>query len=150
MILLVHMLFGASIGLIFQNTPLAFFLAFLSHYLLDIFPHIEYPIYNIQNKNWKKSFYDFLKVFLDFLIGILLIFLFSNNKLIVYICALFAILPDGLTLIHSLSPKILNWHHKIHAETIHYLTKQKNFPVFWKIFTQVITVIISIILLQKS
>src|SRR3989344_5721284 len=102
MILLVHMLFGASIGLIFQNTPLAFFLAFLSHYLL------------------------------------------------VYICALFTILPDKLKLIHSLSQKILNWHHKIHAETIHYLTKQKNFPVFWKIFTQVITVIISIILLQKS
>lgn len=148
MILSVHMLFGASIGSIINNPFLAIFLAFLGHYFLDLFPHIEYPIPNIHNKNWKKSFYDFSKVLLDFLFGILLIFVFSDNSLIIYICAFFAIVPDGLTLLTSIFPNFLTQHHKIHTGIIHYLTKQKKFPKFWKIFTQVLASIISVILLR--
>jgi len=141
------MLFGAVFGLIIKDPFWAIIIAFLSHYFLDLFPHIEYSIPNIVSKNWKKSLPDFLKVFLDFLLGVLFISLLSKNSLIIYICAFTAILPDGLTLLSSIFPNFLKRHHKIHTEYIHYFTKQKNFPVYGKIFTQIIVVFTSVILL---
>ena len=148
MILLVHMLFGAVFGTIIKNPILAIFLALLGHYFLDIFPHIEYSISNIRNKNWRESLPDWLKVVLDFLLGLLIIFLFSKNNPLIYICGFVALIPDALTIISDLFPnRLLHIHDIIHTQKIHYLTKQKNFPVFWKIFSQVLVTVISIILL---
>lgn len=135
MILLVHLLLGALIGQKISNLFLAIILAFLSHYFLDLFPHIEYPIENITNKNWKKSLPDFLKVSLDFLAGIFLILIFSGNQPIIYVCAFFAILPDGLSLFHRSN---------FHNEKIHFL-KNKKISNFWRIFSQVAAAIICLI-----
>ncbi|OGZ63183.1 MAG: hypothetical protein A3C58_00090 [Candidatus Staskawiczbacteria bacterium RIFCSPHIGHO2_02_FULL_34_10] len=150
MILLAHMLFGAAIGASIKNLPLAIILAFLGHYFLDLFPHVEYDIENIKNKNWKKSLPDFSRVFLDFSIGIIIIFLFSKNQPIIYVCGFIALVPDGLTLISYVFPnKVSNLHDTIHTQHIHYLTKKKRFPIFWRILTQVLAVIVSIILLKS-
>lgn len=149
MISLAHMLLGAVIGSKINNTPLAIILAVLGHYFLDLFPHIEYSIDNISEKKWGKALPDILKVFIDFCSAILIILIFSKNQPIIYVCALAAMIPDGLTVLNSIFPnKILTEHDKIHHEKIHYLTKQKKFPIFWRISTQVITVIICIILLK--
>jgi len=151
MILLVHLLFGAAIGSAIKNIPLALILAFLSHYLLDVLPHTEYNIENIREKQWQKAMSDFLKILLDFCSGILLIALFvhpltSSGQLVIYVCAFLAILPDGFTILHSLIPiKILKIHHKIHIEKIHFL-KHKKISNFWRIFSQIAVVIISIML----
>ncbi|OGZ70669.1 MAG: hypothetical protein A3F47_00215 [Candidatus Staskawiczbacteria bacterium RIFCSPHIGHO2_12_FULL_38_11] len=143
------MLFGAAIGALVQNALLAIILAFLGHYFLDVFPHIEYKIENIKNKIWKNSLPDFLKVFLDFCLGILIISLFSKNNLVIYICAFVAMVPDGLTLVSYAFPnKISKAHDYMHTQKIHYLTKQKKFPIFWRITTQAIAIIISIALLK--
>ncbi len=154
MILLVHLLFGALIGQKIANPILAIALAFLSHYFLDFFPHIEYNIENITEKRWKNSGRAFLKVFLDFLTGIFLILLFSSNQPIIYICALFAILPDGLSLLNSnlkniamLKSKFLEKHSDFHHEKIHFL-KNKKISNFWRIASQVAAIIISIILFR--
>ena len=154
MILLVHMLFGAAIGSIFKNPILAIFLAFLGHYALDILPHIEYlastekSITNIKHHGFKKSTHDSIKVILDVVLGILLIWVFSKNQPIIYLCGIIAIIPDGLTVLTHLFPRpLLVKHHQFHGGTIHYLTKQKNFPVLWKISSQVIAGIISIVIL---
>ena len=160
MVLLVHMLFGAAIGASVANIPLAILLAFLGHYFLDAFPHIEYlagvenSIKGLVGNAWQKKRWMMLKVLLDFLLGVLLISIFSHgslrHQLIIYLCGLVAIVPDGLTVLHSLFPtKISTWHHSIHSGKIHYLTKQKNFPKFWKVFTQAAAVIISVILLTR-
>ncbi len=149
MILLAHMLFGAAIGASVHNPYLAIVGAFLGHYFLDLFPHIEYSIDNIRVKNWKKSVPDIVKVFLDFCLGVVIIFIFSKNTPIIYVSGFVAIIPDGLTVLSSLFPnKIMAAHDKIHTEKIHYLTKQKKFPLFWRIATQVVTVIICIMLLR--
>lgn len=151
MILLAHMLLGAVVGYYTQNVALAVVLAILCHYFLDIFPHIEYSINNITSSNWKKSLPDFLKVFLDFLLGLVLIFLFSSNQTMIYICAIVAIIPDGFTFIsYATKNKWLAKHDYIHGEIIHHLTKQKKFPLFWRIFTQVASVIICIWLLLQN
>jgi len=155
MILLVHLLFGAAIGSTIKNIPLAIVLAFLSHYLLDFIPHIDYSIENIEKNRWKKSLPDFAKVFLDFLCGIILIFVFSKSALpagrqaIVYICAFCAILPDGFTILNSLMPnKILKIHSEFHPERVH-VFKNKKISKFWRILSQAMIVIISILLLKN-
>ena len=149
MTLLVHLLFGAAIGSAVNNIPLAIILAFLSHYFLDIIPHIEYPMENIEKKQWRKILPDALKIILDFCLGILFISIFSNSfgQQIIYICTLLAILPDGLTLLNHFAPNIiLDVHDKFHKK-IHFL-ENKKISAFWRINSQVLVVIVSILLLK--
>jgi hypothetical protein len=141
------MLLGAIIGSIIKNIPLAIIFAFLGHYLLDFFPHIEYPIKNIEKKQWQRSIPDFLKVTIDLCLGVALIFLLSNNSFSIYICAFFAILPDGLTLLSKIfSNNLLEWHTYFHHEKIHIL-KNKKISDFWRFLIQTVIIIILIFLL---
>jgi len=149
MILLVHLLFGALIGQKILNPVLAIVLAFLSHYFLDFFPHIEYSIKNISEKRWKKSLPDFLKIFLDLAAGIILIFIFSAKTPIIFIASFFAILPDGLSLLDSIfKNNALKKHSWFHQEKLHFL-KYKKISNLWRILSQIIVVVICIILFQK-
>lgn len=172
MILLVHLLFGAAIGSVIKNVPLAIILAFLSHYFLDILPHIEYPIKNIEGKQWRKAMPDILRVILDFCIGILLIAIFSNpstnsEQFVIYACAFLAILPDGFNVLNNLlQNKVLEIHNKLHQK-IHFFKihpvkyreavilpkvklfdRVKKISSFWRISTQVAVVLISVMLLK--
>ena len=146
MILLVHLISGAVIGQKILNTILAIILAFLSHYFLDSLPHVEYNIENITKKQWSKILPNILNITLDFCIGILLISMFSDNRLIVYVCGLSAAAPDILTVLYYLAPnRILKIHYGFHQK-IHFL-KQIKISKFWRIVSQTIVVIISITLL---
>lgn len=148
MILIPHLLLGAVVAQKIEYAPLAIILAFLSHYFLDLIPHVEYSIDNIKNKKWQGSLPDFLKVFLDFFFGILLILIFSNNQPIVFVCAFFAILPDGLSFLGYLFyNKILKSYNNIHQEKIHFL-KNKKFSMFWRILSQVLIIFVSLFLLK--
>ena len=148
MILLVHLLLGALIGQKISNPFLAIILAFLSHYFLDLFPHIEYPIKNIKQKQWHKAMPDILRVILDFCSGISLIFLFSKNNPIIYVCAFFAILPDGFTFLgYFLNNKTLKLHNDFHGGKIHF-HKNKKISIFWRIFSQVAVAVICVILFK--
>jgi len=148
MILLVHLLFGAAIGSVINNIPLAIILAFLGHYFLDLFPHVEYDIESLSEKQWQKKLPAILKITLDLCSGVLLIFLFSKNHPIIYVCAFFGILPDGLTVLNNHFPnRILNAHNFFHSKKIHFL-KDKKISNFWRITTQVIAFAISVVLLK--
>ena len=72
MILLTHIFIAAIIAAKIKYWPLALFFALLSHYSLDFLPHNEYLIKNIERKDWKNSEKDFLKIGIDFGIGIIL------------------------------------------------------------------------------
>lgn len=147
MILLVHILFGAAIGSVVKSIPIAIILAFLSHYFLDSLPHIEYPIENIEKKQWRKAIPDVLRVVLDFCLGALLILLFSSNKPVIYACSLAAILPDGFMGLNNLLPnKLSNSNGGIHQKT-HFLI-DKKIPIFWRIFIQVAIIAVSIAILK--
>jgi len=174
MILLVHLLFGAAIGSVVKNIPLALVLAFLSHYFLDSFPHIDYPIKNTEKNQWRAILLGAQKVALDFCLGVLLILIFSNNQPVIYFCAFLAILPDGLTVLKYLTPepgnktsakswaqkkisaiedspqsrsKILEAHYRFHQK-IHFL-KNKKISNFWRVTNQIIFVVISMVLMNK-
>lgn len=148
------MIFGAAIGSLINNVPLAIILAFLGHYFLDLFPHVEYlesvesSVKMLRQKTSQNEIKDMAMVGIDFCAGLLVIFLTSNNSLIVYWCALVAIIPDGLTVIHIVFPKILpSSHHAFHA-SIQYFTKRKQPPMVWRVATQAAAVVASIILLK--
>ncbi len=152
MILIVHLLFGAAIGSVIKNMsgyPLGpIVLAFLSHYFLDLFPHVEYNIENIEKKQWKNAIPQFTRALLDFCSGILLILIFSNNQPIIYICALSAIVPDGLSILNSMfKSRALQTHDNFHHGKIHFL-KYKKISKFWRIASQIAVVFASIVLLR--
>jgi len=149
MILLVHLLFGAAVGSLLTKYPLlAIILAFLSHYFLDLFPHVEYNIESLKEKQWRKKLPSIFKIAADFCFGILFIFLLSTNQPIVYVCAFFAILPDGLTVLNHFMPnKITGLHDELHTKKIHFL-KHKKISSLWRVLSQVITVIISVIIFK--
>lgn len=158
MILTPHLLFGAAIASQFKNPFLAISLAFLGHYLLDVIPHNEYPIENIKKKQWRKILPDISMVSTDFLLGIFLIFIFSNNQPIIYVCAFFSILSDGLNLLSLFSSnKILKAHNYFHHEKIHFLSNRElsqaktqceiRISFFWRVLTQTTVIIISIFLM---
>jgi hypothetical protein len=122
MILLTHLLAGAVIGTKIKLLWVAIVLSLMSHYLLDSIPHSEYNIKNIEEKLWKKSYIDFIKVFTDFALGISIIFLLSDNSPLVYICALVALIPDGLALLSRIFKfEILKWHDHFHHDQVHKL-----------------------------
>ena len=159
MILFVHLLFGAAIGNIIQNPVLAIILAFLGHYLLDFIPHIDYPIENIVKKQWSKAIPDFIKVAADIILGLLAILLLSKNHPIIYICAFFGILPDGLSLLNRITDiNILRKHAVLHQGKLHFFGDKKHLPEdirypkkiskFWRILSQVTVAAISVYLIR--
>ncbi len=144
MILLAHMLLGALIGQKIGSAIVAIILALLSHYFLDFFPHIEYDIDKIKLKEWKNAKSQILNVLLDFFSGLLLILLFFNKTIIVFICALIAVIPDCLSALELFwQNEDLKKHNYFHQERIHFL-KYKKISNAWRISTQILVVIISL------
>lgn len=153
MIIITHLLFGALIGKFVSSPVLAIILAFFSHYFLDMLPHTEYSIKNIEKKQWKKSAGDFIKLFLDFDLGLLAIFLFTNASpgrlQIILLAAFSAILPDILSVLGGFwKTKILDKYIKLHQNTIHFL-KHKKISLFWRLLTQATVVAFCIFFLIR-
>ena len=153
MILLAHMIFGAGVGFLFKNPYLGVVAAFGSHYFLDMLPHVEYlestesSVQKIKSDSFKKWLPDFTKVSIDFFLAILIIFLCSGNQFIVYVYAMAAIIPDGITVIHTLFPSIIFKQHQQFHGSIQHFTRNKKFSLFWRISTQVLAILVGIILL---
>jgi hypothetical protein len=102
MILSPHFITGGVITKLIPNKPLAYLLAFLSHFLLDSFPHSDYSLKNLDNGIKDKAFYkDLEKIGLDLFSGIIFIIIsaniFDNFKIgPAMIGGLIAIIPDLL------------------------------------------------------
>lgn len=148
MILTPHLLLGSAITLTIPFLPLAVALAFLSHYILDALPHWEYSTRNLQQKNWSKAIFDFLKIGADFSCGILIliIVLLNQNLLLGLIGAFFAALPDIGTFVYILFPKnrLLTIHYHFHSAC--HWHKEKS-PIFFQVVTELVIIILSIWLL---
>ncbi len=161
MILTVHFLSGAAIASKFQNPILGFLFAFLSHFALDFLPHQEYSFENIAEKRWRKAKFDFLKVFLDLIFGIIFVlFLYLlkdsvslKQAIAIFMGGFFAILPDGFSLLYFLFPKIKPlktfyiFHRKIHDFKNPALLKESRVSIFFKILLQPAIAILSILFL---
>ncbi|HDL75028.1 MAG TPA: hypothetical protein ENH06_01415 [bacterium] len=150
MIFTIHFLLGAVLATKIKTIALFVPLAFISHYILDAIPHKQYSLDNIFQKNWKNSFFDFLKIFLDVLLGILLVFILAQNLFLALLGGIFATLPDGFTFLSIIfqKNKILKKHFNFHHKTIH--SSNKKISIFWRIFIQILIGILAIIFLRQS
>ena len=145
MLLTPHILAGVAIITNIQNPILGLFLVFLSHYFLDCFPQKEYLIENIRERRWNKSLPDFLKVFLDIILGLFIVFLITSYNPLVLAAAFLAILPDGLTMLTIIFNKnwLLKKHDKLH-DAINDICENKNIPAFWGVASQIAVMAIAI------
>lgn len=147
MILSAHFLVGTAIATKVQNPALGVLSAFFSHYIFDLLPVWEYDIKYLWNRQWNKSAGNFLKIFLDISFGMLVVLFFSNDILLTSIIGLFAMLPDGLSLLFIIFPnvKLLNNLYKFHKKFNWF--KEKNIPLFWKISNEALVYLTAVILL---
>ena len=88
MVLTTHAVFGGFLGGLAQVNPVfSFVLGFLSHFALDAIPHWDYPLgSSTKNKTedplkgdfiiGKEFLFDLIKIGTDFLLGIIVVFLY--------------------------------------------------------------------------
>ena len=146
MIISAHIVAGAAIAAKTQNPVLGIFLAFLSHYVLDLPPHKpEYSVRNIEKRIWKKSYIDFLKAFLDLSAGFAIVYILVGRGLIPYLGGFAAAIPDGLSLLYIIFPnnKLLRLHIDIHNKLNQFPGKIKE-SLFWGIVTYIVIFGVSI------
>lgn len=154
MIIATHAVVGAvSAQAIAPGYVSAFAVGFLTHFIMDAIPHWDYPLHmsmNPEKVSFKTIFKDGLKLFLDFTVGILIIFFFiylplqnsmDNFGVVLWFGALGAILPDVLqNLADFKNFKFLSFfktlHNKIHAKL--------EFKNPWCLLYQVLIVILAI------
>lgn len=150
MILIPHLLIGAVIATKIHPFALAAALALASHYVLDAVPHWDYSTLAVRQKRWKQSLPVFSKIALDFSLGMILIFLLAKNLLLAFTGVFFAVLPDGITIFVILFPrnKLLQKHHFLHDRICHWFRGRK-IPLFWKILSQVLTMITALYFLVR-
>ncbi|MBU1177409.1 hypothetical protein KKH96_03125 [Patescibacteria group bacterium] len=142
MVIIPHMLAGATIGAHSPNVWAAFCFGLLSHYLLDSLPHWEY----LDSLKVSK-FSQLIKIFIDFIIGsIIIVFLFlsSSFNIIIISGIIGALLPDFIEFLYvnfkiKLFRPLSIFHHKIHY--------YKKVSFLKGSISQTIIVIISVILL---
>lgn len=158
MVLSPHIIVGASLANLLTFNPLiAFFIGFISHFLLDAIPHWDYEIKFINNNedklkkelNLNKNFkIDLLKIGLDFLLGLIVLsfFIDGQNLYILLFGALGGIFPDLLqVLYYKFKVEPLKSLQKFHVVFIH--SDLFKFKIIPGILTQIFVVIISIFLL---
>lgn len=172
MILTVHFITGSAITKIIPNKPLAYFLAFLSHFILDALPHTDYSLKGASGGWKKKSFYKSVcSLALDLAFGIAFIIIwaivFDNFDVWpALIGGLLGILPDFFNLIayalynknfllfikgHPLADleefkmKTQNPYYRFH-HFVHNKSKPSNFV---GVLTQIIVFLISLIILAR-
>jgi len=160
MILIPHIIVGATIGSKLHNIWLVAILSLLSHFILDKIPHWDY-IQGMKKflatNEFKYLIIFILKVSIDFVFGfIIVIIMFLNRTLpsdslkYILVGAVFAILPDiilGISILfkkYSFSQKYFAFHKK-------YLQfkqeKEKEGKItFLGLFSQIVIIAISLLL----
>ena len=130
MILSLHTTAGAVLASNCGNIWQVILLGIVSHYFLDSLPHVEYKIKNIQTGNLKKAAKEFVKIFIDLSIGLIIILYLIKNKsfdrsVLILIGSFFALIPDGLLFLDccvknkdkNIITKFLKIHSNFHEKT---------------------------------
>jgi len=157
MILSIHAITGAVLGLNANSFGQVILLGIVSHYFLDSIPHVEYKIENIKNGNLKMAAKEFAKIFIDLLIGLIIILYLIQNKnfnqsILILAGSFFALLPDGLYFLDCLVKnkdrnaitKFLKIHSIFHKKT-HSIISNKIISIS----SQIIIVLILIYMILK-
>ncbi len=118
MLLSVHATVGAIIGEHVDTPLLAFILAFISHFVLDIIPHGDEALVKAYRNDFKRKAMKYLIVFDLLSTIILLAMLFFFHKIEFRSTVIWGIiggvLPDFMVAIHEITKKHFSRTHKLH------------------------------------
>lgn len=165
MILTPHAIVGATLANLLPEEPLlGFSIAYISHYLLDVLPHVDYKINNFLDDNTKSvksiiknasAALDFLYIFFDFIFAVLIcsvLFIRSRETAVItFIGLIGGVLPDFFQFLYykyKIQPFIIL--QKIHDVVHHTFFKsqheEKSFYYIWGILLQFLLPTIFIII----
>ncbi|MFC1789514.1 hypothetical protein ACFLYY_00880 [Patescibacteria group bacterium] len=143
-----HLLVGAILATKISNPFLGLTLAFLSHFILDLIPHSEYWMLakNVSGK-WNHSKKKIFVVVIDVMIGVLLLWFLSQNKILALVGGFLGVLAD-FDNVYFLFPnftknkffKLDQYSHKLFT---HWFKGEKT-PLFLGVTTQVIVILVAI------
>lgn len=162
MTLTTHAMAGGAIAVLLPNHPyLAAGLAFSSHFILDAFPHWDYPLLSYRENTHNKmesNFHaqgngfvmDLFKTGLDALLGLTIVWLWlasgSANRWPIIAAALAGILPDPLQFLYDkIRREPLVSLQKFHI-WIHTNHRMKNLR-FLSFFSQILFIFILLVFL---
>jgi hypothetical protein len=164
MILATHAITGATLATLTPHNPiLAFIIGFVSHFLLDAIPHLDYKLKSVrmdsQNPLNKeividKTFHkDLMKIAIDGITGLILTFIIfkvflGNNysMFVIFVGAIAAMLPDALQFVYC------KWKHEplITLQRFHvfmHSDKKMGDKPFLGALSQVLVIVFFIIML---
>lgn len=162
MIFTPHIIAGAVIGAKTQNLGLIIISGLLIHFIMDKLPHWDYPVSGVENfkkeKNFKNLFIDFIKIGIDGLIGLLIVFIimWQKNILNLYylpfiLFAIFvSILPDiilGLSALFAPKKIIKKYFKSVHYKFLHYKKEKEGKITFLELIIEILITIIACVLL---
>lgn len=173
MIAAVHAIVGATVATQIKPLWLGLILALLSHFILDMIPHRNYSLRGI-HLGWKnkKFWITLVEAGVDFIIGFIIIIIFTQNKgnlLAALAGGLLGTIPDFLFMLAyiikgnnwknlfggrpienfktgnrpGLLSKISNGYIQFHLKIQPY----ENTPLFWGIMNQIIIVLTALLLI---
>jgi hypothetical protein len=121
MLLSVHATVGAIIGENVNTPLLAFILAFISHFILDVIPHGDAVLIKAYRNDFKNKGVLYLIIF-DVISTIILLFLLFffhkiNYSLTVFWGIIGGVLPDIMVAVYEITKKLFRRTHKVHTWT---------------------------------
>jgi len=139
MLILAHSTVGLLVGTAVENPVLSFFLAWLSHYILDFIPHSDTGYFKARGGNWLKNKKIVAWIIGDGLISIFLLMaiIFKRGFQLSLITAYFgSLLPDIIDnspfwskTLHQKIP-LINWEYRhVHNHFHHTITTKCLFIV---------------------
>ncbi|MFC1787956.1 hypothetical protein ACFLZY_01945 [Patescibacteria group bacterium] len=147
MTLTTHATLGAVIGHATGNPILAFILAFISHFIIDMVPHGDTGIsdnFRVYKKRRKRAV---AYVMIDAVVAIFFVLLIVNTRDIISIRnfswgIVGGVLPDLLVGVYDLSKTpMLKWFHKLHFFFHDILVKRRgDVPLKYAIVAQMILI----------
>lgn len=150
MLLSVHATVGAIIGDNVNTPLLAFVLGFISHFILDIFPHGDEELIKAYRNDFKNNGVIYL-IFFDLVSTLVLIpVLFISNKVDFNIVVMWgiigSIIPDIFVALYEISNKYFRRTHTLHAfvhnKVGHIFGRKTNLrmPLKFGLFIQIILI----------
>ena len=136
MLILAHSTVGLLIGTVVKNPVLSFFLAWLSHYVLDFIPHSDSGYFKVKGVNWLKNKKVLAWIFLDAILSVtlLLTLILKRGFQLSLVSAYFgSLLPDIIDNSPFWSKSLrkfypINWEYEhIHKYFHHTITSKKLF-----------------------
>ena len=156
MLILAHSTVGLFIGTVVPNPVLSFFLAWLSHYVLDFIPHSDTGYFKSAEKDWLKNKRVVAWVFVDAFLSIILLYLviikteFTLSLIAGYLGSLGPDILDNSPFwsrtLHTVP--VIQWEHKHIHNHFHNTAKEKKVFIFLALASYAINIGLIIYLLK--